>query len=138
MSDSETINDRLKWLLSDLKIGKTDFAKSINVDGGQWGKVLGGKMNITLKQILDISSTYHVRTGWLIDGELPVYKKEKSGALKQPDLYLLALMKKQVDELKVNFDTLLESPPDQTLKNHDPRKEYERLDEDTHQKAGKR
>jgi transcriptional regulator with XRE-family HTH domain len=105
LTDNHTISERLTYLLSELKLGKTEFAESINVDGGQWGKVLRGKMKPTLVQILEISSKYGIRTGWIIEGEPPIYKKEKSGSF-EPDIDLLTLMKKQVDDLKVNFDTL--------------------------------
>lgn len=83
MIKEQTIGQRLAWLLSDQKIGITDFAGTIGVDGSQFGKIVNDKMGITLKQVLEISSKYSVRAGWIIEGELPVYK-QKSGPV-EPD-----------------------------------------------------
>lgn len=75
----------------------------------------------------------------LSEEDLTNYKiNEKSGPSQEPDHYLLTLMKKQFDELKVNFDKLTESLPEKPSKKKGPGKEFERLVSDTHQKAGKR
>lgn len=136
LSDNQTITDRLNHLLKELKLGKTEFAESIEVDGGQWGKVLKGNMNATLKQILDITSKYGVRSGWLIDGEGPIYKKQKSGSVEKPDLQ--AQIKKQIDELRINFDTFVESLPAHASETHERKRVFEKLTADKPRKAGKR
>lgn len=87
MSQEEIISGiigRLNEVVEDSGLTITEFAKSINTDRGQFGKVLSGNMGITLKQIIDITSRYGVRAGWLLEGE----GDKKSGPLEVPDSLL--------------------------------------------------
>jgi transcriptional regulator with XRE-family HTH domain len=130
--------ERLNVVFANSQKSIQDFAVDIHMDRGQFGKVLNGKMGITLKQLVEISSRYGVRTGWLIDGELPMGKKEKPGSF-EPDLQLLTQIRKQVDELKVNFDTLFEPPKEpskETSNLHYPNVDLTR--QGKHRKVGKR
>lgn len=138
MTEEQTIGRRLVILLSELKLGITEFASSIGMDGSQFGKILSGKLNITLKQVLEISSKYKVRTGWLIEGEAPIYKNEKSGSW-EPDIDLLTLMKKQINDLKINSDRLFSHMSEQSSENADLDLHYpsEDLAEGKKKKAGK-
>jgi hypothetical protein len=109
LTDTQTIGQRLEWLLSELNLGINEFATTIKVDGSQFGKIINNKLGITLKQILEISSVYGVRPGWLIDGELPVYKKEKSGPNMEPD-HLLTL-RKQISTALVSLQEAMKTLP---------------------------
>jgi transcriptional regulator with XRE-family HTH domain len=88
-----TIGARLKKVQADLNLKVEDMAIKIGMDRGQLGKVLNDKLGVTTKQVLEISSQFGVRTGWILEGELPVYVQKKSGNQELPDHYLPTLSK---------------------------------------------
>jgi hypothetical protein len=83
----EGLTERLNVLFARSQMSIQDFSDKIHVDRGQFGKVLNGKLGVTLKQVLEISSQFKIRTGWLLEGEDPMYKKE-SGPV-EPDYQTL-------------------------------------------------
>lgn len=108
MIEKQTIGQRLAWLLLDQNLGINDFADSIKVDGSQFGKVVKDKLGITLKQVMEISSVYGVRTGWLLEGEGPPYKKDKSGSF-EPD-HLLTI-RKQLGTALISLQEAMKTLP---------------------------
>jgi transcriptional regulator with XRE-family HTH domain len=139
LSDNQDIVDRLTLLETDRGIGGAVIAKAIGLDQSQYSKIKRRKIGITLKQVMEISSKFGVRTGWLIEGELPIYRNEKSGSLGEPDIDLLTLMKKQTDDLKINFDRLFSHMSEHSSENADQDLLYpsDDLTEDKKKKAGK-
>jgi transcriptional regulator with XRE-family HTH domain len=114
------ISERLRALLDLLKKGDQEFADSINIDQSQFSKIKRGKLSITLKQIMEISSYYKVRTGWLLEGEEPIFKEHskeqwevsyKGGnkiikpAQREPTVFL-SFSKDDYDLIKSSLETL--------------------------------
>jgi transcriptional regulator with XRE-family HTH domain len=77
-------------------------SRAVGIQRTQFGRILNGKMNPTLKQVRDISSHFGVRVGWLIDGELPKDQK-KSGAIKQPDENLRELVQDEITLIQASL-----------------------------------
>jgi transcriptional regulator with XRE-family HTH domain len=99
VADSVSINERLRYVVANTGMTDQDFAATVHIDRSQFGRILRGQLNITLKQVMEISSLYSVRAGWLLEGEGPIYKTEKSDSYKLPDLNLLTQLKEQIDQL---------------------------------------
>jgi hypothetical protein len=88
LSDNHDIVDRLTILEETMGVGGVVVANAIGLDQSQYSKIKRRKIGITLKQVMEISSRFGVRAGWLIEGEDPMYKNEKSGP-GEPDLQTL-------------------------------------------------
>lgn len=73
------------------KINGGKLAKELNIDASQLSKILKGKLSFTLDQVMDFSSRFKIRTAWLLEGEVPVYKNEKSGERPDADNRLFVL-----------------------------------------------
>lgn len=111
MADNQDIVDRLNILEKALDVGGVIIANSIGLDQSQYSKIKRRKIGITLKQVMEISSKYSVRSGWLVEGEEPIFKKEKSGAEYTPDLNLLAQLRKEIEVLKSSLLRLSDLVP---------------------------
>jgi len=110
LPEISTIEGRLNKIVEDSNLNIQEFAERIGVDRGQFGKVLKGTMGNTLKQILEISSQFGVRTGWILEGEEPMHTKEKSGAFQLPDS-LLTQLRNEIETLKINLQRISDLVP---------------------------
>lgn len=108
IQEYNTIGSRLKKVVKDTGLTIEKFVEPINVDRGQFGKVLKDNMGVTTNQILEISSHYGVRTGWILEGELPVYKKEISGK-SMPDNLLT--LRRQLNSAIFNLQEAMKTLP---------------------------
>lgn len=100
------INSRLNLVVKNTGLDIQEFARSVNIERGQFGKVLKGTINITLKQLIEVSSQYKVRLGWLLEGEEPMYAHEKSGTNKAPDHHLLTQIEDYANGILVSLHEL--------------------------------
>ncbi len=107
MAENNTIGRRISYIAMTAEMGITEFAESINMDGSQLGKVIAGKMNITLKQVLEITSKYGIRAGWLIEGEGPM-TKEKSGTFEVPD-HLLTAVREEAEKMRLSLERIMKA-----------------------------
>lgn len=85
------------------------FAKSLKIDPGQLSGVKTGKYNLTIPQLLEVNSIYGVRLGWLLEGEKPMFKNEKSGTNKMPDRSLLVQLNNELSAAQLSLRKLEES-----------------------------
>ncbi len=115
------------------------FAQSINMDAGQLSGVKTGKYNLTLQQVFEINSKYNVRIGWLLEGEEPIFKNEKSGSLQMPDS-LLTHLKTLQQSLQISLHKLEEIVPypEPEEENSDQGAAYSEFRPDKSRKADKR
>lgn len=136
MADIIPINEKLRYVVSNSGLTDQDFAASVNIDRSQFGRILRGQLNITLKQLLEISSLYKVRCGWLLDDEPPVYK-EKSGSLEKPDQQLLTQLRKEIDVLKASLLRLSDLVPSVQEESLDREVTYDQKASDKTRSTGK-
>jgi transcriptional regulator with XRE-family HTH domain len=132
------ISKRLRTVVNNSGMTDQDFAQSVNIDRSQFGRILNAKLNITLRQIMEISNQYQVRIGWLLQGEEPMQIKEKSGTSAVPD-HLLTQFKNSLADIQSNW--LLIEPylkPDLREEIGGPDVEYSGKLSDKNQRAGKR
>lgn len=62
-----------------LKLSCAEFAKSLNVSGGQISKIETNVSNLSERLANDICDKYHVNYQWLMDGEdVPIFVDDKS------------------------------------------------------------
>lgn len=119
MADNQhimTFGERLKFLIQELKekgvvtgdgkMNSGSFAISIGVDPSQFSRVTKEEIGLTLNQLLKISEIYEVRTGWLLEGEMPVFKvyENETGAAATPDHAVLS--KEQLEMVRVSLEKL--------------------------------
>ncbi len=69
-----TINERLKYLRTQLKMTTRAFGASINMSGGAITNMEKGTRNITDRTVRDICREYNVNSDWLIHGTGTMYK----------------------------------------------------------------
>jgi transcriptional regulator with XRE-family HTH domain len=101
---NNTIAERLNTIVEMSGLSIQDFAASVKIDRSQFGRILKDKMGITLKQVLEVSSHYGIRVGWIVEGEEPMLKT-KSGA-EAPDQKLFATMKEEIKAMQLSLDRL--------------------------------
>lgn len=92
------------------KMNNGIFARSIGIDPSQFSKVKTGEISVTLKQILEISSIYGVRAGWIIKGEMPVFEHEIDINVAKSELSVnisLSGKKQEIEEIKLSLSRLL-------------------------------
>lgn len=113
--DLHTIGGRLLFLIDKLrsmnvltkenKMDSGSFARSIPINESQFSRITQNKLNITLTQVMEISSIYMVRSGWILEGELPIFQNEKSGAQVAPD-DVNALIKNEAEKIQISLDRI--------------------------------
>lgn len=86
------------------------MADALDMDASQLSGVKTGKYSFTYLQIMKLNSIYDVRVGWLLEGELPVFK-EKSGDQQPPDSHLLTLIEEHAKGILSNLKALQKAPP---------------------------
>jgi transcriptional regulator with XRE-family HTH domain len=128
------LGKRLEKLKETLNYSNLTLAEKMNTDNSTVGKIIKGNNNITAEMMLGLYAN-GVDLNWLFSGKGDILRKEKSGPTQEPDPYLPTLIKKQIDELKVNFDTFVESLPAQTSENHERKRVFEKLTGGKSQKA---
>lgn len=69
-----TINERLKYLRTQLKMTTRAFGASINMSGGAITNMEKGTRNITDRTVRDICREYNVNSDWLIHGTGTMYE----------------------------------------------------------------
>lgn len=65
----ETINDRIKKVVDDSRLTKTEFAKKINISQPTVSMFCSGKANPSDRTIADICREFRVNETWLRTGE---------------------------------------------------------------------
>ena len=70
--------DRVAWLRAQFNLSLGKFGKRCGYDGSQVSRIERGQCHASARFIRVICSEFNVRESWLRDGELPVYKDDKS------------------------------------------------------------
>jgi transcriptional regulator with XRE-family HTH domain len=113
-------------------------SKHLGVQRTQFGRIINGKLNPTLQQVCAISSHYNSSVAWIVEGEGSVYKKEKSGALQQPDQILVAQLKREIEVMRASLLRLADLVPSEQEENSGQEVTYDQSPTDKTQSTGKR
>ncbi len=68
------LQDRLKYLLTELDISQRQFAMKIGMDPGYFSRIIRGKQEPTERFLLLVEGVFHVNKKWLESGEGPVFR----------------------------------------------------------------
>ena len=108
------INDRLKILLSELRLSQRQFALKINLDPGYFSRIIQGKVTPPDRILLLIENVFHVNPQWLESGEGPVFVSQGRSRAKQQVLETLDLLSdEQVKAVSSFIRSLTEEEPPQ-------------------------
>lgn len=101
-----SISLRIKELRKLKKITQKDLSTTIKVDTSQFSKIESGKLQPTIQQLMDISSTFGVTMDWLCFGndEISHDKSERSienyKELAEARKAIIDYQKEEIDQMK--------------------------------------
>lgn len=106
---TETINDRIAFLIKDLGITKTKFAEHLHVTPSFISFVCSGVKSPSDRTVADIARIFGVSLAWLEDGEGEMYVKRSAN--EELGLLVANIMSDADDSFRKRFITLLMALP---------------------------
>ena len=81
-----SISLRIKELINTKKLSQKDVAASLLIDSSQFSKIVNGKLQPTIVQLMEISSFFRVSIDWLCfgTGEVDYTKRDSSNSVSEP------------------------------------------------------
>lgn len=110
--DNIEIGKRIKAVQAKKGISSSAMASEIEAHPAFLNKIELGKKPLSERYLEALLEKYSVNPIWVLFGVGEMFRPfsiEKSGSF-EPDIHLLTQLKKQVDDLKTNFDKLVLPP----------------------------
>lgn len=81
-----SISLRIKELINTRKLSQKDVAASLLIDSSQFSKIVNGKLQPTIVQLMEISSFFKISIDWLCfgTGEVNSVKSESASSVNEP------------------------------------------------------
>lgn len=103
------IGARIEAAIKSRGVRKGDVAEVIDLDGGQFSRMLNGKSGVSIEVILAVSSKFDISLEWLLLGS-GTMEKEKSGPSMVPD-QLLTQIQEHANAILLSLQELKPVPP---------------------------
>ncbi len=92
-----SISLRIKELMAKKKLSQKRLASILMIDPSQFSKIVNGKLQPTLPQLMELSSTIQVSLDWLCFGKLEENPPDRNEGIKDK---LIVMQEKEIARLE--------------------------------------
>lgn len=106
-----SISLRIKELIKEKKLSQKELAAVLMIDASQFSKIVNGKLQPTLSQLMEISSFFKVSLDWLCFGKIDIVIQNQTNYKELADsrLETISLLKEKVAKLNNEVIELTEN-----------------------------